>query len=91
MDASPDRPNYTGLKFQLPTVRHTEPLIEIIITQQKSYYFNETLDLFFLANLGLCLLAHGQVTASTESALRAFYCILQFDKATPEDLLLPHV
>jgi hypothetical protein len=41
MDASPDRPYYTGLKFQFPTVRHTEPSIEIIIAQPKPYYFCE--------------------------------------------------
>jgi hypothetical protein len=46
----------------------------------------KTLGLFFLTNLGLCLLTHGQVTAFLGSALRAFNYILQFDKATPEDL-----
>lgn len=51
----------------------------------------KSLDLFFLSNWGLCLLTDGQVTAFSESSLRAFYRILQFDKATPEDLLLAHV
>ena len=28
MDAPPDRPNYTGLKFQFSIVRHPQPTIK---------------------------------------------------------------
>ena len=64
MDAPPDRPNYTRLKFQFSIVRHPQSTIK-----SKQYpdlnptVSMKTLSLFFLANLGLHLPLHGQVAA----------------------------
>ena len=68
MDAPPNRPDYTGLKFQFSIVRHPQPTIKNI----KFSYLNptismKTLSLFFLANLGLYLPLHGQVTTFSEN------------------------
>ena len=68
MDAPPNRPDYTGLKFQFSIVHHPQPTIKII----KFSYLNptismKTLSLFFLANLGLYLPLHGQVTTFSEN------------------------
>ena len=68
MDAPPNRPDYTGLKFQFSIVRHPQPTMKNI----KHFDLNptismKTLSLFFLANLGLYLPLHGQVTTFSEN------------------------
>lgn len=70
MDAPPDRPNYTRLKFQFSIVRHPQPTTKNIKYPDLNLtIYMKTLSLFFLAHLGLYLPLHGQVTTFSESEL----------------------
>lgn len=62
MDAPPDRPNYTRLKFQFSIVRLLDPSVKKYPDLNPTVSM-KTLSLFFLANLGLHLPLHGQVAA----------------------------
>ena len=66
MDAPPDRPNYTRLKFQFSIVRPLEPLVRKYPDLNLTISM-KTLSLFFLAHLGLYLPLHGQVATFSEN------------------------
>ena len=66
MDAPPDRPNYTRLKFQFSIVRPLDPWVKKYPDLNLTISM-KTLSLFFLAHLGLYLPLHGQVAAFSEN------------------------
>ena len=66
MDAPPDRPNYTRLKFQFSIVRPLDPSVKKYPDLDLTI-FMKTLSLFFLAHLGLYLPLHGQVATFSEN------------------------
>ena len=66
MDAPPDRPNYTRLKFQFSIVRPLDPSVKKYPDLNLSISM-KTLSLFFLAHLGLYLTLHGQVATFSEN------------------------
>ena len=68
MDAPPDRPDYTRLKFQFSIVRLPQPTIKNIKYPDLNPTISmKTLSLFFLAYLGLYLPLHGQVATFSEN------------------------
>ena len=66
MDAPPDRPNYTRLKFQFSIVRPLDPSVKKYPDLNLTISM-KTLSLFFLAHLGLYLPLHGQVATFSEN------------------------
>ncbi len=66
MDAPPDRPNYTRLKFQFSIVRPLDPSVKKYSDLNLTISM-KTLSLFFLAHLGLYLPLHGQVVTFSEN------------------------